>query len=54
MVKAIPVVTGLGQTADLTDTDTLTLEWATAGAVAFTGGTFHVAVSIRHKAQKAA
>jgi hypothetical protein len=43
------------QAADiLNDTDTLTIEWATAGAVAFTAGVFHVAVHIRHKAQRAA
>jgi hypothetical protein len=51
--KDIPVSTVAGA-ADFVDADTLTIEWATAGAVAFTAGTFHVAVTIRHRAQRAA
>ena len=50
-VKDVPVTAA---NADFTDTDTLTLEWATAGAVAFTGGTFHVVIRVRNKAQRAA
>jgi hypothetical protein len=52
-IKDIPVVATAG-VADYADTDTLTIEWATAGAVAFTGGTFHVVVRARVKAQRAA
>jgi hypothetical protein len=51
-VKDIPVSTVVGA-ADFVDTDTLTIEWATAGAVAFTAGTFHVFVRVRNKAQRA-
>lgn len=52
-VKDIPVVATPAD-RDFADTDTLTIEWATAGAVAFTAGTFHVVVRIRMKAQRAA
>jgi len=52
-VKDIPV-SAVAQAADFVDADTLTIEWATAGAVAFTGGTFHVVVRVRQKGQKAA
>jgi hypothetical protein len=52
-IKDIPV-SAVAQAADFTDADTLTIEWPTAGAVAFTGGTFHVVVRIRNKAQRAA
>ncbi len=51
-VKDIPVVTTAG-VADFVDGDTLTIEWATAGAVAYTAGTFHVVVRSRLKAQRA-
>jgi hypothetical protein len=53
-IKNIPVVVAPLGTPDLQDADVLTIEWATAGAVAYTAGTFHVAVQIRHKAQRAA
>jgi len=52
-VKDIPVVAAAG-VADFADADTLTIEWATAGAVAYTAGTFHVVVRTRQKAQRAA
>jgi hypothetical protein len=51
--KVIPVSTVAGA-ADFADADTLTLEWATAGAVAYTAGTFHVVATIRQLAQRAA
>jgi hypothetical protein len=50
-VKAVPAVAGA---ADFADADTLTIEWAAAGAVAYTAGTFHVAITVRQKAQRAA
>jgi hypothetical protein len=50
--KVIPVSAVAGA-ADFVDADTLTLEWATAGAVAYTAGTFHVAVTVRTRAQRA-
>jgi len=52
-VKAVPASTVAGA-ADFVDADTLTIEWATAGAVAYTAGTFHVAITVRQKAQRAA
>jgi hypothetical protein len=51
--KVVPVSTVAGA-ADFADADTLTIEWATAGAVAYTGGTFHVAVTVRQRAQRTA
>lgn len=51
-IKDIPV-TAVTLDRDFADADTLTIEWATAGAVAFTGGTFHVVIRIRQKGQKA-
>ena len=51
--KVIAVSTVSGA-ADFADADTLTIEWATAGAVAFTGGTFHVAVTVRQRSQRVA
>lgn len=56
-VKDIPVVTTSTNGVpdrDFIDTDTLTIEWATAGAVAFTAGVFHVVVRTRQRAQRAA
>lgn len=50
--KVIAVSTTAGA-ADFADADTLTIEWATAGAVAYTAGTFHVAVTIRQLGQRA-
>lgn len=50
--KVIAVSTTAGA-ADIADSDALTIEWATAGAVAYTAGTFHVAVQIRHLHQRA-
>lgn len=50
-VKDIPVTVA---NADFTDTDTLTIEWATAGAVAYTAGVFHVVVRYRQKPQRVA
>jgi hypothetical protein len=50
--KVIPVSAVAGA-ADFVDADTLTLEWATAGAVAYTAGTFHVCVTTRTRAQRA-
>ena len=52
-MKAIPASTVAGA-ADFVDADTLTIEWASAGATAFTAGTFHVLVTVRQKAQRAA
>lgn len=52
-VKALTVSTTAGA-ADLADADTLTIEWATAGAVAFTAGTFHVVIQLRQLGQRAA
>jgi hypothetical protein len=52
-IKVIPV-SAVAQAADFVDADTLTIEWATAGAVAYTAGTFHVVVTSRVKAQRAA
>lgn len=49
--KVVPVVAAA---VDFADADTLTIEWAAAGAVAFTAGTFHVLVTVREKAQRAA
>lgn len=55
VIKDIPVVAGgMPLTASFVDADTLTIEWATAGAVAFTAGTFHVVIRVRDKSQKAA
>lgn len=51
--KVVPVTT-VAADRDFVDADTLTIEWATAGAVAYTAGTFHVAVTLRGKSQKAA
>lgn len=54
-VKDIPVVAGGSPlTARFVDADTLTLEWATAGAVAFTAGVFQVVIRYRDTGQKAA
>lgn len=52
-IKDVPI-TAVTLDRDFADADTLTIEWATAGAVAFTAGTFHVIVRYRAKAQKAA
>lgn len=52
VVKALTVSTTAGA-PDIADTDALTIEWATAGAVAYTAGVFHVAVQIRHLHQRA-
>jgi len=52
-IKDIPITAGAGAT-DFADADTLTIEWATAGAVAYTAGVFHVVVRVRHRVQKAA
>jgi hypothetical protein len=51
--KVVPVSTVAGA-ADFVDADTLTIEWATAGAVAFTGGTFHVVITTRQLGQRVA
>lgn len=48
-VKDIPAVSGVG---DFEDGDTLTIEWAAAGAVAFTGGSFIVEVRTRRRIQQ--
>ncbi|HEY6014504.1 MAG TPA: hypothetical protein VIU37_10865 [Candidatus Limnocylindrales bacterium] len=50
-VKDIPVTAA---NADFVDTDTLTIEWAAAGAVAFTAGTFHVVIRSRQRLQRVA
>jgi hypothetical protein len=50
--KDIPI-SAVADAAVLADSDSLTIEWATAGAVAYTAGVFHVAVTIRHRAQRA-
>lgn len=49
--KDIPVTAA---NASFVDADTLTIEWAAAGAVAFTAGTFHVAIRFRQKPQAVA
>lgn len=55
VIKDVPVVAGgTPLTASFVDADTLTIEWATAGAVAFTAGTFHVCIRYRGQLQKAA
>lgn len=53
VIKDVPI-TAVALDRDFIDADTLTIEWPTAGAVAFTAGTFHVAVRIRDKGQRAA
>jgi hypothetical protein len=50
-VKDIPI-TAVTLDRDFADADTLTLEWATAGAVAFTAGTFHVVIRVRDRMQR--
>lgn len=52
-VPKVVAVSTVAGAADFADADTLTIEWATAGAVAFTAGTFHVAITVRSKAQRA-
>lgn len=54
-VGAIKALT-LGTEADRTfgDADTLSVEWLAAGAVAFTGGRFHLLIQFRQKLQRRA
>lgn len=49
--KVLTVSTTAGA-ADFADADTLTIEWATAGAVAYTAGAFHVVLTVRTRAQR--
>ena len=48
-VVDIPIVAGQGE---FEDGDTLTVEWATAGAVAFTAGSFIVELRTRRRIQQ--
>ena len=50
-VKTIVPVTSSG-VADFIDSDTITVEWATAGAVAFTAGEFIVELVVRRRLQQ--
>jgi hypothetical protein len=50
-VKVIPV-TGVGADIEFLDGDTLSIEWATAGAVAFTAGEFIVEIATRKRVQQ--
>lgn len=48
-VKDIPVTAAA---ADFLDADTLTIEWPTAGAVAFTAGEIEVVITTRQRVQQ--
>ena len=51
-IKDIPL-TAVVADRDFGDADTLTIEWPTAGAVAYTAGVFHVVIRLRQKGQRA-
>lgn len=50
-VKDVPVTAA---NADFADADTLTIEWPTAGAVAFTAGELNLVITTRRRLQRAA
>jgi hypothetical protein len=53
-VGALKAFTVTAAAADYTDADTLTVDFPTAGAVAFTAGSVELAIQYRQRAQRAA
>jgi hypothetical protein len=51
-VKDIPVAPVAPANADWLDADTLTIEWPTAGAVAFTAGQLEIVLTSRQRIQQ--